>query len=189
MATQAQEILPLEDFQAAEVAPPKNPKHKLFADGFIAGKNATRAYIDAGYSATNAGVHAAALRKRPEIAAYIAAKQAQMTEESDYSAAKWAKELRGLAHSNIEDFTRLDEETGDRHVDFRNATREQLAAVSSIKTKKRKIYDNRGNLVGEEHQSEFRLWDKLRAAELLGRHARSSSGQRKRPPIRMDRGA
>lgn len=100
----------------------------------------------------------------------MAAKRRSIDAINTYDATKWRRELIGIAHSNVDDFTRLNKD-GDLEVDFSRATREQLGAVSSVKVKKRKIYDNRGNVVGEEHQSEFRLWDKLRAAELLGKHS------------------
>lgn len=145
-------------------------KYKVFADGVLLGKNATQAARDAGYTGGNVGVSANRLLKRPDVQRYLAFKRAQTTENLSYDVTKWKGELIGLAHSNVQDFTRLNDD-GDLEVDFSRATREQLAAISGVKVKKRKIYDNKGNVVGEEHQSEFKLWDKLRAAELLGKHA------------------
>lgn len=170
MATQHQDILPPEQFIDDEIVAPDNPKHKLFADEYLRLGNATQAAINVGYSERTARTQAAQIRAKPDVSAYIAAMQAKSTRETAYDATKWQRELIGIAHSNVQDFTRLNED-GDLEVDFSGATREQLAAVSGVKVKKRKIYDSRGNMVGEEHQSEFRLWDKLRAAELLGRHA------------------
>jgi hypothetical protein len=40
-----------------------------------------------------------------------------------------------------------------------------------MKTRRRTILDSRGNVIGEEKQSEIRLWDKLRAMEILGKHS------------------
>lgn len=172
--TAAQEILPPED--ATTVADVENDfpelreKYRIFADAIVDGKSGAKSAEEAGYKGYNLSVQANKLLKLPEIQAYIAAKKAKIANKTEYDATKWRRELIAVAHSNVADFTRLNED-GDLEVDFSGATREQLAAVSAVKVKKRKIYDNRGNVVGEEHNSEFRLWDKLRAAELLGRHS------------------
>ncbi len=166
-----QEILPpLREEGDYVVQPPKNPKYRVFADAYLGGKSGTQSAIEAGYAVSSSGVTAHKLLKVPEIAEYIAFMRAKSTAETGYSLTKWRSELEALAHSNVEDFTRLNKD-GDLEVDFSKATREQLRAVQGVKVKKRKIYDNKGALVGEEHQSEFRLWDKLRAAEMLGKHS------------------
>lgn len=145
-------------------------KYRVFADGILLGKTGTQAARDAGYQGGNIAVSANRLLKRPDIQRYLVFKRSKSTEEAEYSATVWKRELIGLAHSNVQDFTRLNDD-GDLEVDFSRATRAQLAAIAGVKVKKRKVFDNRGNVVGEEHQSEFKLWDKLRAAELLGKHA------------------
>lgn len=160
------ELLDTEEEQLPEL----KGKMKLFADGVLAGKTGTQAAIDAGYSERTAGVQASLMLKKAGVSEYLRVMRTRQAENLTYSVTKWKRELIGLAHSNVQDFTRLNDD-GDLEVDFTNATREQLAAVSAVKVKKRKIYDNKGNVVGEEHQSEFKLWDKLRAAELLGKHS------------------
>ena len=166
-AQPSQEILPPE--QDGEL-PVLNDKLRVFADALLAGKSQRQAAIDAGWSANAADVTGSKKVRLPEVQAYLAAKRRSIDAINTYDATKWRRELIAVAHSNVDDFTRLNKD-GDLEVDFSRATREQLGAVSSVKVKKRKIYDNRGNVVGEEHQSEFRLWDKLRAAELLGKHS------------------
>lgn len=148
-----------------------NPRKKIFADLYLSGKNGVQAAIDAGYSARSASVQASSMLSQPEIAEYIAYHRQAATEKAQLSASRWTEELSRIAFSNVKDYTRLDPETGELVVDFSGATDEQLAALQSVKTKKRKIYNSKGELVGEESDSEFRLWDKLRAAELLGKHA------------------
>lgn len=166
--TQQVEIIVPPDY--AEEAPVLSGKHKLFADGVLAGKSGTQAAKDAGYAPNSASVQSAQMLKKPAVAEYLRYMRAKLAENTQYSAAEWQKELRGIAHSNVQDFTRLSND-GELVIDFTNASRDQLAAIQSVKTKKRKIYDRQGNVVGEEQDSEFRLWDKLRAAELLGKHA------------------
>lgn len=160
------------DFMKTEVltAEPTvpNAKHKAFADAYLRGNSATSAAKEAGYGEKCAGVTGHKLLKRQDIRAYVDFHKSRATEQAVASKATLTQELSRLAFSNVQDFTRLNAD-GDLEVDFSAATREQLAAVSGVKVKKRKIFDNKGNVVGEEHQSEFKLWDKLRAAELLGK--------------------
>ena len=152
------------------IVPPANARHHRFADVYMAGGSATQAAIECGYSIRTAGVQAAQLLKKEDVASYIRATKQQNSLETGVNANKWTRELAKSGFSNVMHYTRVNED-GDLEVDFSNATEDQLAAVQSVKVKKRKIYDKEGNTVGEEHQSEFRLWDKLRALELLGRQA------------------
>ncbi|TXH55760.1 MAG: terminase small subunit, partial [Desulfurellales bacterium] len=148
-----------------------NTRKKIFADQYLSGKSATQAAIDAGYSVRSADSLGRQMLAQPIVAAYIAYHRQQATEKAQLSAQRWTEELSRIAFSNVKDYTRLDPETGELVVDFSGATEDQLAALQSVKTKKRKIYNSKGELIGEESDSEFRLWDKLRAAELLGKHA------------------
>lgn len=150
------------------VKAPANPKHQLLADEYLISGNQSDAARKAGYSERTAGVQAAQILKKPDVAEYLAARRAQLTQQATFSAERVEKELTSLAFSNVADYTRLNDD-GDLEVDFSGSTRDQLSAVAGVKVKKRKIYDREGNLVGEEHNSEFKLWDKLRATELLGK--------------------
>lgn len=146
------------------------PKLRVFADAVLSGKSQTQSAIEAGYVAASAGVTACKLLKRQDVRDYIAAKKQSISVATDYEVTKWRQELINIAHSNVDDFTKLNKD-GDLEVDFSKATRTQLGAIQGVKVKKRKVFDNKGNVVGEEHHSEFKLWDKLRAAELLGKHS------------------
>jgi phage terminase small subunit len=153
-----------------DIVEPRNPKHKIFADAYLAGGSGTQAAIDAGYSVRTASVQAAQMLSKPEVAEYVRAMKAKSTEITGDSAVRWQQELGRAAYSNIADFITVSKD-GNPTIDLSNATRDQLAAVQSIKTRKRTIYDKDGNALGEEHNNEIKLWDKLRAMELLGRHA------------------
>jgi hypothetical protein len=121
------------------------------------------------HQAESAGVTGHKMLKMPAIAEYIAASRLLNQQQSGFDSQRLIKEFGLLAHSNVQDLTRLDED-GNLQVDFSNATRDHLAAVSAVKTKTRTIYDNKGQVVGVEKQAEFKLWDKIRAGELLGKH-------------------
>ena len=159
-------VMNAESFRDAPVI--SNERRKAFADAYLRSGSATSAAKEAGYSPRSASAQGSQLLKHADISAYIDYHKSKATEIAGTSKTRITEELSRLAFSNVADFTRLNSE-GDLEVDFSGATREQLSAVSGVKVKKRKIYSAKGELVGEEHQSEFKLWDKIRAAELLGK--------------------
>lgn len=148
----------------------RNPRHQVFADNYLRGGSATQAAIDAGYSVRTASVQAAQMLSKPDVASYVAAQRAKSTANTLIDATRWQTELGRAAFSNIDDFISVDGD-GNPTIDLSNATRDQLAAVQSVKTRKRTIYNKDGDVIGTEQQNELRLWDKLRALELLGKHA------------------
>jgi hypothetical protein len=77
-------------------------------------------------------------------------------------------ELDKLAFASIEPFIRIDDE-GLPQVDFSNATPEQLSAITSVQTKRRKIYNGKGDHIATEDNARFTLADKYRGLELLGK--------------------
>ena len=81
---------------------------------------------------------------------------------------KIIQELERMAFSNIARFTRLSDD-GRRIVDFSDATEEELAAITQIKTKTRHIYTPKGEHIGTEHHDQFNMADKYRGLELLGK--------------------
>lgn len=167
------EILPPETTdtvsQVTEVAPPLNPRHKLFAEKYITERNGTAAAIAAGYSPRSAGVEACRLLKRTDVAEYVAHLRARATASAEITATQWREELAGIAFSSIMDF--VDTSDGTARIDLTRATPEQARALQSFKTRTRVIRDARNNVVGEETSVEVKLWDKLRALELIGKHS------------------
>lgn len=78
------------------------------------------------------------------------------------------EELERMAFANVQDFTRVDEQ-GNLVPDFSNATREQLAAIASVTTKRRVLMGRKGEVLGEEVQNSFKQADKYRGLEALMR--------------------
>lgn len=65
-------------------------------------------------------------------------------------------------------YARVDED-GNPQIDLTNTTPEQWAALNSLQTTKKRSYDNKGALIGEEVRVKVTKEDKLRALELLAR--------------------
>lgn len=148
---------------------PLSARLQVFADGVLAGKAARTAWIDAGYSERSSSTEGPKALRNPRVAAYLAERRQAQAAKTDELSARVLKELEHMAFSNIEDLTRLDVD-GNRYIDFSAATREQLAAVTSITNKSRTSYNAKGEKIATEKQSSFKVSDKYRGLELLGRH-------------------
>lgn len=145
------------------------PKELIFCSEYLSGVSAAEAWTRAGYSARSARTEGPKALRRPAIQTYLASKQRLEEAKTEALQDRVIKELERMAFANIEDFTRL-EDDGQRDVDFSKATREQLSAVTKIRNKTRRIYNNKGEHIATEVDQSFDLADKYRGLELLGRH-------------------
>ncbi len=145
-----------------------SPQEQRFCDAYLSGMTAQASAISAGYSERSAAPTATLILKRPKIQSYISQRQAIQAQKSESLRDEVMQELKRMAFANIQDLIVIDE-NGLPQVDFSKATREQLASVTSIKTKRREIYNNKGEHVATEHDAGFNLADKYRGLELLGK--------------------
>lgn len=143
-------------------------KYQRFADEYLLSGNATQSAILAGYSEKTARTTGRRLLQNDAVAEYLSRQQNKASEKTLTRREKIIAELEKLAFANIEDFTTLDAD-GRRIIDFSRATREQLAALQSLKTKTRHIYTPKGEHIGTEHNDQFNMADKYRGLELLGK--------------------
>lgn len=141
-----------------------------FCDAYEVLNSAEKAALSSGYSARSARTTGPRLLRRPAIAAELQSRSARKTAKAENLQDKVIAELSKMAFANIEDLITVDEE-GLPQVDFTRATRDQLASVTSVSTKKRTVYNPKGEVVGVEKNAKFTLADKQRALHLLGQTA------------------
>lgn len=146
------------------------PKQRLFVDHILLGKSAAQAHIDAGYSVRCAHVEGPRTLSKPAVEAEILRRRAPLEIKTQNIQERILEELEAMAFANIEDLTSLNDD-GHRDVDMSNATRAQLASVTKIVNKTRKVYNAKGDHIATEEQRGFTLADKYRGLELLGKHA------------------
>jgi phage terminase small subunit len=72
-------------------------KQLRFVDEYMKEPNATQAYIAAGYSENGAGQSAYTLLRRPEVAAELDRRRAQIAKKNDLTAERIMKELGDIA--------------------------------------------------------------------------------------------
>jgi phage terminase small subunit len=144
-----------------------NRRHQLFVDEYLVDLNATRAAIAAGYSKRRAAVAGAELVRNRKVAAEIARKTSERCEKLEISANGVLGELQKAARANMLDYITVSH-LGDIKIDLTQVTREQAAAIQELTTETFQV--GRGDDKREVTQVRFKLADKLRANELLGKH-------------------
>jgi len=137
-----------------------NDKQRLFALEYLRDLNATQAAIRAGYSKKTAGVQGEALLKKPEIAALVAKGKAERAERTKITADRVLQELARVAFSNIKDFVTFDSDGIVRIKNSEDLTPEQAACIAEVT----QVYTEKSS------SFKFKLHDKLRALELVGKH-------------------
>lgn len=137
------------------------PNQARFVAEYLIDLNATQAAIRAGYSTRTASVQGCRLLRNAQVAASIRAGQQRAAERTDIAEGRVLKELKFIAFSNISHY-RVDA-AGNVSLSP-EAQPGAIAALASVKSRHRT--DRRGTT----HEVELKLWDKVGALELAGRH-------------------
>jgi len=137
---------------------PLNPMQKLFIAAYVEKPNATRAALKAGYSPDSAYSQGHDLLKHPEIKAEIHSRLERISARYEVSRERVIAELAKLGLSNMGDFTRIDETTGDVYTDFSAVDRDQMAAVQELTVEE--YTEGRGDDARNIKRTKFKLADK-----------------------------
>lgn len=140
------------------------PKQERFCQEYIIDLNGTQAAIRAGYAERAAKEIASENLTKPNISDRIKELQGGVSESLSFKANDILKEVGYIALSNIQDY--LDE--GNIVKDITKLTREQSAAISSVKTTI--TYSGRGEEKEQHIATEIKLYDKVKSNELLGKY-------------------
>jgi phage terminase small subunit len=136
-------------------------KQERFCHEYIIVSNATQAAIKAGYSKRSAQEQGSYLLSNPIIKEKVeqlkSAQQSKLKEAAFVNEEMIMRELKAIGFSNVQDFVTYDDD-GVALVSSENLTREKLAAVKSVKIKKR----------GNNKETEFELYDKAGALVKMG---------------------
>lgn len=131
-------------------------KQKKFVEEYLIDLNATQAAIRAGYSVKNAGKIGHELLEKTRISNEVTKKIAERSRRTGINADRVLIELAKIAFVNADDVIESKDATLKE-----NASRDDLAAIQSIKVK----------TFGEDGvEREIKLADKLKALDMLGRH-------------------
>ena len=150
-------------------------KQQRFCEEYLCDLNATQAAIRAGYSEKTAGQIGEQNLKKLEIQETISQLQAARSERVGVTADMVLQELAKIGFSNIQDYL-----NGDLSIkDLTSIERQKADAVASIKKTVMEFE------TGTKTTVEFKLHDKLKALEMVGRHIgffEKDNEQGKTPP-------
>ena len=150
----------------AEHPPGLNQRQARFVAEYLIDLNASAAYVRAGYRArgTNAvKASASRLLTHADVAAAIAAAQAAALGRSQLTATRVLEEMRRLALSDMREYY----DAAGNLKTMAQLTAEQGAALSSVESVRKNIDSADGET---DTVWRVRLWDKVRALEMLGKH-------------------
>ncbi len=145
----------------------RHSRHEIFAREYVKDLNGTRAAIAAGYAKKSARISASRLLTNANISALIASLTKKHTDNLDLDAEKVLTELSKRAFSNFLDYVRIRED-GDAVVDLSKLTRDQAAAIHEITVFE--YMEGKGKSARRVKRTKFKLADKDRSLELLGKH-------------------
>ena len=144
-----------------------NSRHEIFAREYVKDLNGTRAAIAAGYAKKSARISASRLLTNANISALIASLAKKHTDKLDLDAEKVLTELSKRAFSNFLDYVRITKD-GDAVIDLSKLTRDQAAAIHEITVFE--YMEGKGKSARRVNRTKFKLADKDRSLELLGKH-------------------
>lgn len=133
-------------------------KQKKFVEEYLIDLNATQAAIRAGYSPDTAKEIGCENLTKPNIKAEIDKAIAERSRRTGINQDRVLRELAKIAFVNPNDVINFSDAT------VKMTSEENLAAIASVKVKKIP------GEYGDATEREVKLYDKLRALDLLGKH-------------------
>ena len=143
-------------------------KRERFCQEYVKDLNGTQAAIRAGYKVNSANEQAAQLLAILSVKERVAQLQEKIATKCGLTAERVLREIELLAFTNMGDFLKPDE-NGQLRADFRDKTRDQMAAVHEY------TVDLSGGGAGDGERKavervRFKLTDKVKSLELAARH-------------------
>lgn len=168
------------EIKPAKVVRPKPLKKKKFTKKmeafcleYIIDLNATQAAIRSGYSKKTSYSIGQRLLKDVEIQKKVQKLLDARRVRSEIKADDVINEIKKMAFSNMEDYMTVDDE-GGAFVDLSKLTRDQAAAITQLEVESYWDKDMKKTV----KKIKFKLADKYRGQELLGKHLRMFNGHK-----------
>ena len=134
-------------------------KQQRFVDEYLIDLNATQAAIRAGYSPSTANEQGARLLVNVSISSAISQAMAHRSRRTGITQDRVLRELAKVAFVNANDV--IDTDSATVRAD---AAEDDLACIQSVKVKTSE------SEMGSSSEREIKLYDKMRALEMLGKH-------------------
>jgi phage terminase small subunit len=144
------------------------PKEQHFVSEYLIHKNAARAARKAGYSVRCAKEAGYELLTKAHIEEAVQAGLAMIAHRCEVNAERVTRELAAVGFSSVANYE-FDEEGQVQLVE--DAPSEAILAVANIRRRKKVTTLENGAML-TTYETEYRLYDKLKALELLGKKLR-----------------
>lgn len=134
-----------------------NDRQRIFVEEYLIDRNATQAAIRAGYSKKTAYSIGQRLLKKVEIQEAIKKRTEARIRRTDITADFVLTEIMKVASADASDFVTVGKRNRVQIIPTEEIPKDKLAALSGVKR-------------GKNGELEVKLYDKLRALEMLGKH-------------------
>lgn len=134
-----------------------NDRQRIFVEEYLIDRNATQAAIRAGYSQKTAYSIGQRLLKKVEIQEAIKKRTEARIRRTDITADFVLTEIMKVASADASDFVKVGKRNRVQIIPTEEIPKDKLAALSGVKR-------------GKNGELEVKLYDKLRALEMLGKH-------------------
>ena len=141
------------------------PRQARFIKEYLVDLNATQAAVRAGYSQKTASIIGQENLRKPNIATAIKDAQQQRSARTDVTADAVVRELAYIAFGDISGLFDAQGRLREAH-DLAPGVRARIAAIDVVRERTRAV----GDTTVEESSVKVRVWDKVRALELLAKH-------------------
>lgn len=146
-------------------------RQRLFVHEYFIDLNATKAAIRAGYSKKTANKIGPRLLVNVGIRKAIAIEQAKRSEKLEITADMWLRELWLIYKADIKNYIETEKDTGTIRVKYLEELPEGLSrALESITENRTVREDAKGEDSIINDRVTFKMHDKLKAGELIGKH-------------------
>lgn len=153
--------------------PLKNARHEAFCIAYVGHGNATRAYLEAGYSERGAAQSSHALLRNPDVTARVDNLRRSKWKALHMGTDELLAILAGQARFNMADIVHVTPQ-GEPYIDLNKATREDMAALTEVTiedfTDGREV-DEEGNVIKRDvRRVKVKAPNKIAAASLLAKN-------------------
>ena len=148
-----------------------NPRKQRFIQEYLVDFNGTQAAIRAGYSKKTANEQAARLLANVNIQRTISEAQKETAAKLEITKEEWLAELIRIYRADMRDFIDIDSDTGATRAKGYNEMPEGAGRIISCIAENRTIKeDAKGQDSIIFARFKFKLHDKLKAGEMIGKH-------------------
>lgn len=147
-----------------------SPKGQMWFWAYLKSKDATSAAIHAGYEEKSARKQGHRLLTSPRVKRALDVHTSELAVTTGVTPERVILELARIAFLDLSNAIVVMGEDGSRGIDFDMLDDEQLRCLSEITTDTNSRYDKDGSLSSSTTKKKIKMYDKMKALDMLARH-------------------